>query len=440
MALRTTALAGPTEHARIRAGFRITPTRVPGQRWAAWFARISGGFGARCVASSGARGSSSSRLADIGAPSAATGACGMAAAMTMAMTMAVAIAMPMAARAEVQAPAKVQAPAQAQEPAQGQGQGQALGQGQTQAQGQAQASSQEWPLRPIKMLIPFPPGGVSDVMGRFWAQKLSAGLGTPVVVENRPGAGTTIAAGVVAKSPPDGYTLYFADVTTHAINATLYRSLPYKSDEDFTDIALVSAAPLVFVVPPQVPAQDLQQFIALAKSRPGYLNYASSGNGTILHLAGETLKQKAGIEMVHVPYKGSPEAVMATLSGQSSATFSALPPALPQIAGGKLRALGVTSTTPNAALPGVPPIAGTLPGFDMVLYSGILGPAGMPPEVVQRINAEVSKVLKEPETRKFYASVGADPVDLSPAAFTARMRELIAAMSTAVRQSGAVVN
>ncbi|ANN80238.1 hypothetical protein BAU07_04580 [Bordetella flabilis] len=308
------------------------------------------------------------------------------------------------------------------------------------ARAQAPAQAQEWPLRPIKMVIPFPPGGVSDVMGRFWAQKLSTGLGTPVVVENRPGAGTTIAAGVVAKSPPDGYTLYFADVTTHAINATLYRSLPYKSDEDFTDIALVSAAPLVLVVPPQVPAQDLQQFIALAKSRPGYLNYASSGNGTILHLAAETLKQKAGVEMVHVPYKGSSEAVMATLSGQSSATFAALPPALPQIASGKLRALGVTSTGPNAALPGVPPIAGTLPGFDVVLYSGILGPAGMPPEVVKRINAEVSKVLKEPETRKFYASVGADPVDLSPAAFTARMRELIAAMSTAVRQSGAVIN
>jgi tripartite-type tricarboxylate transporter receptor subunit TctC len=383
MALRWSALAGLTELARIRACSRITPARSPGRRRACFSARFF--------------------------------------MMALAFSMAAIVALA-AARAQAQSQAQSQAAAQAAAPA------------------QAPAQGQDWPQRPIKMLIPFPPGGVSDVMGRFWAQKLSTALGTPVVVENRPGAGTTIAAGVVAKSPPDGYTLYFADVTTHAINATLYRSLPYRSDEDFTDIALVSAAPLVFLVPPQVPAQDLSQFIALAKSRPGYLNYASSGNGTILHLAGETLKQKAGIEMVHVPYKGSPEAVMATLSGQSSATFSALPPALPQIASGKLRALGVTSTAPNAALPGVPPIAGTLPGFDMVLYSGILGPAGMPPEVVKRINAEVSKVLKEPDTQKFYASVGADPVDLSPGAFSARMRALIAAMSTAVRQSGAVVN
>jgi tripartite-type tricarboxylate transporter receptor subunit TctC len=300
--------------------------------------------------------------------------------------------------------------------------------------------AQDWPQRPIRMLIPFPPGGVSDVMGRFWAQKLSVGLGTPVVVENRPGAGTTIAAGVVAKSAPDGYTLYFADVTTHAINATLYQSLPFKCDTDFTDIALVAAAPLVFLVPPQVPAQDLSQFIALAKSRLGYLNYASSGNGTILHLAGETLKNRAGIDMVHVPYKGSPEAVMATLGGQSAATFSALPPALPQIVSGKLRALGVTSSTGNSALPGVPPIAATLPGFDMVLYSGILGPAGIPPHIVNRINAEVSKVLKDPETKTFYASIGAEPVDISPAAFTARMQELITTMGAAVRQSGASIN
>ncbi|OZI66811.1 Bug family tripartite tricarboxylate transporter substrate binding protein [Bordetella genomosp. 11] len=304
----------------------------------------------------------------------------------------------------------------------------------------APAAAQDWPNRPIRMLIPFPPGGVSDVMGRFWAQKLSEALKTSVVVENRPGAGTTIAAGIVAKAAPDGYTLYFADVTTHAINATLYKSLPFKSDKDFTDIALLAAAPLALVIPPDVPAANLQQFIALAKAKPGHLNYASSGNGTILHLAGETLKRMAGIDMVHVPYKGSSDAVMATLGGQASATFSALPPALPQIRTGKLRALGVTSTTSNETLPGVPPIATTLPGFDMVLYSGILGPAGMPPEIVDRINAAVSGVLKESGTRQFYDSVGADPVDISPAAFTARMTSLIAEMGTAVRDSGAVIN
>lgn len=301
-------------------------------------------------------------------------------------------------------------------------------------------AAQDWPQKPIRMLVPFPPGGVSDVMGRFWAQKLSAGLGTSVIVENRPGAGTTIAANIVAKAAPDGYTLYFADVTTHAINATLYRTLPYRSDKDFTDIALVASAPLVFLVPPDLPANSLAQFIELAKAKPGYMNYASSGAGTILHLAGETLKNKANINMVHVPYKGSSEAVMATLSGQSSATFSALPPALPQITAGKLKALGVTSLTPNSALPDVPPMAATLPGFDMVLYSGIMGPADMPKAVVDRINAEVSKVLKDPETKKFYASVGADPVDISPDAFTGKMSALTSAMGQAVRQSGASID
>jgi tripartite-type tricarboxylate transporter receptor subunit TctC len=304
----------------------------------------------------------------------------------------------------------------------------------------APATAQEWPNRPIRMLIPFPPGGVSDVMGRFWAQKLSDALKTSVVVENRPGAGTTIAASIVAKAPPDGYTLYFADVTTHAINATLYKNLPFKSDKDFTDISLLAAAPLAFVVGVDVPATNLKDFIALAKAKPGYLNYASSGNGTILHLAGETLKRMAGIDMVHVPYKGSSDAVVATLGGQAAATFSALPPALPQIQGGKLRALGVTSTVPNGALPDVPPIAATLPGFEMVLYSGIMGPAGMPPDIVKRINAAVSGILKEPETRRFYESVGADPVDMSPQAFTARMTSLIQEMGTAVHDSGAVIN
>jgi tripartite-type tricarboxylate transporter receptor subunit TctC len=300
--------------------------------------------------------------------------------------------------------------------------------------------AQQWPQKPIRMVIPFPPGGVSDVLGRFWGQKLGDALGTQIVVENKPGAGTTIAANGVAKSAPDGYTLYFADVTTHAINATLYQKLPYRSESDFTDIALVAAAPLVFVVPPEVPASNLAQFIQLAKSKPGAMNYASSGNGTILHLAGETLKSRAGIDLVHVPYKGSGEAVLATLSGQSSATFSALPPALPQIASGKLKALGVTSTVPNAALPDVPPIASMLPGFDIVLYSGIMGPAGLPKTIVDRINAEVSKVLKEPETKKFYSTVGADPVDISPAAFTDKLGELVKTMGQAVRASGASIN
>jgi tripartite-type tricarboxylate transporter receptor subunit TctC len=303
------------------------------------------------------------------------------------------------------------------------------------------ASAQNWPTeKAIRMVIPFTPGGVSDVLGRFWAKKLSTALGTPVVVENRPGAGTTIAASLVASAAPDGYTLYFTDVTTHAINATLYKKLPYKTDKDFTDIALVASAPLVFLVPTSLPVKTLPEFIALAKSKPGELNYGSSGNGTILHLAGETLKHRTGMNLVHVPYKGSSESIMGALGGQVSATFAPIPPALPQIKGGKLKALGVTSTTRNPALPDVPPIAETVPNFSIVLYSGILGPAGMPPGIVERINAEVSKAMKDADTKSLYATIGADPVDTSPAEFSQRFKALVEDMGQAVRQSGAVID
>lgn len=302
------------------------------------------------------------------------------------------------------------------------------------------AVADEWPSRTIRMVIPFAPGGVSDVMGRFWAQHLSEALKATIVVENRPGAGTTIAAGTVAKAAPDGYTLYFTDVTTHAINATLYRTLPFKSEEDFSYIAMVAATPLAFVVPSTVPATTMKEFIELAKSKPGALDYASSGTGTILHLAGETLKRMAGIDMVHVPYKGSAEAVTAALGGQVSATFSTLPPTLAQIKLGKLRALAVTSLKPNEVLPNVPPMADTLPGFNMVLYSGIMGPAGIPAEIVNRINATVATIMKDPATRKFYEGIGAEPVEMTPQAFATQMKKLIQEMGVAVKESGASVN
>lgn len=304
----------------------------------------------------------------------------------------------------------------------------------------APAAAEAWPSRTVRMVIPFAPGGVSDVMGRFWAQQLSEALKATIVVENRPGAGTTIAAGSVAKAAPDGYTLYFTDVTTHAINATLYRTLSFKSQEDFSYIAMVASTPLAFVVPSTVPATNMKEFIALAKSKPGALDYASSGTGTILHLAGETLKRMAGIDMVHVPYKGSAEAVAAALGGQVSATFSTLPPAIAQIKTGKLRALAVTSLKPNEALPNVPPMAETLPGFDIVLYSGIMGPAGIPADIVNRINAAVSTVMKDPATRKFYDNIGAEPVEMTPQQFATQMSTLIKDMGVAVRESGASVN
>lgn len=300
------------------------------------------------------------------------------------------------------------------------------------------ATAQAWPAKPIRMIIPFPPGGVSDVLGRFWAGKLSAELGEPIVVENKPGAGTTIAADVIAKSPPDGYAIYFTDVTTHAINATLYKKLPFDSVKDFTPIALVAASPLLFVVPASLPPNSLKEFIALAKRKQ--MNYASSGNGTILHLSGEMLKSMAGIELTHVPYKGSAPAVLATLAGQTSATFSTMPAALPHIKSGRLKALGVTSPQRNEAVPDVPTMKETLSGFEVMLYSGILGPAGLPEPIVGRLNHEVAKGMQDADTKKLYAEMGADRVAVSPEQFKRHLQTEITKLGKLVRASGATID
>jgi tripartite-type tricarboxylate transporter receptor subunit TctC len=302
----------------------------------------------------------------------------------------------------------------------------------------AHAGAQTWPTRPIRMIIPFPPGGVSDVLGRFWAAKLANALGQPIVAENRPGAGTTIAADVVAKAPADGYTIYFTDVTSHAINATLYKKLPYDSVEDFTTVALVAASPLLFVVPAALPVNSLKDFVDLAKGKQ--MNYASSGNGTILHLSGESLKSMAGIELTHVPYKGSGPAVLATLAGETSATFSTMPPALPHVKSGRMKALGVTSPMRNPAVPDVPTMKELLPGFEIMLYSGILGPAGLPQQVVERLNGEISKGLQAADTNKLYADMGADPVQMSPQQFKRHLQAEIEKLGKAVRASGARVD
>lgn len=302
----------------------------------------------------------------------------------------------------------------------------------------AQADAQSWPNKPIRMIIPFPPGGVSDVLGRFWANKFSISLGQPVVAENKPGAGTTIAADFIGRSPRDGYTIYFTDVTTHAINATLYKKLPFDSVKDFTPIALVAASPLLFVIPASVPANSLKEFIALARQKQ--MNYASSGNGTILHLSGEMLKSIAGIDLTHIPYKGSAPAVLATLAGETWATFSTTPAALPHVNSGKLKALGVTSPQRNAAVPNIPAMKETLPGFEVVLYSGILGPAGLPQPIVSRLNREVAKGVQAADTKKLYAEMGADPVSMSPEEFERHLQAEIVKLGKLVRASGATVD
>ncbi|HKB73819.1 MAG TPA: tripartite tricarboxylate transporter substrate binding protein [Burkholderiales bacterium] len=302
----------------------------------------------------------------------------------------------------------------------------------------ANAWAQAYPNKPIRLVVGFTPGGVSDVLARALSARLSQNFGQQVVVDNRPGAGTTIASEIVVKSAPDGYTLYFADATTHAINATLYRKLAYDSLRDFTYISLVASTPLLLVVDPALPAHSVAELIALAKSKSGQLNYASSGTGTIVHLAGEMLKTLAHVEMVHVPYKGSSPAVTAVMAGDVALLFSSMPAALPFAKSGKLRALAVTTPERVAAVQDVPTVAESgFPGFELVLYNGLVGPAGMQKGVVERVHDELAKVLALPDMKEFFAAQGATPITSTSEQFTAHMRAEVAKLGKAVKDSGA---
>ena len=302
----------------------------------------------------------------------------------------------------------------------------------------ASALAQSYPNKPIRLVVGFTPGGVSDVLARAMSAKLSQNLGQQVVVDNRPGAGTTIASEFIAKSAPDGYTLYFCDATTHAINASLYTKLPYDSVKDFAFISLVASTPLLLVVNAALPVKSVPELIALAKSRAGQLNYASSGNGTIVHLAGETFKTMAGIDLLHVPYKGSAPATVAVIAGDVAFIFSTMPAALPHVKSGKLRALAVTTPARVGAVQDIPTVAESgLAAFDLTLYSGVIGPAGMPREIVERMNGELAKVVNSPEIKEFFATQGATPMASSPEQFAEHMRADIVKLGKAVKASGA---
>jgi tripartite-type tricarboxylate transporter receptor subunit TctC len=305
---------------------------------------------------------------------------------------------------------------------------------------QAAGAQSDYPARPVRIVHGFTPGGISDVLGRTLGARLSTTLGQQVVVDPRSGAGTTIASEHVAKSPGDGYTLFLQDITTHAINASLYRRLPYDSVRDFTPITLIAATPLMLVMHPSVPAKSVKDLIALARARPGEIAYGSSGNGTIVHLAGEMLNSMAGIRLVHVPYKGSPQAVTGILSGEAAILFSTMPPALPMVAAGKLKALGVTTARRTSAAPDIPTMkeAG-LKDFELVLYSGMLGPRGVPQAIVDRLNTEFAKAVAAPEVQKVYERVGAVAMTNSPEAFAAHIQSEMAKLGKLVQLSGARV-
>ncbi len=299
----------------------------------------------------------------------------------------------------------------------------------------------DYPARAVRLVHGFTPGGISDVLARALGAKLTASLNQQVLVDPRPGAGTTIASELIAKSAADGYTLFLQDMTTHAINASLYRRLPYDSVRDFTPVTLIAASPLMLLVHPSLPVKSVKDLIALAKKRPDEISHGSSGNGTIVHLAAEMLKSMADIRMVHVPYKGSPQAVVGLLNGEVAVSFATLPPALPMVAAGKLRALGITTPQRSGVAPEVPTMkeAG-LKDFELVLYTGILAPRGTPRPVVDRLNAEFGKAVRLPDIQKVYSNVGAVPVTSTPGEFAAHINAEMAKLGKLVQLSGARVD
>jgi tripartite-type tricarboxylate transporter receptor subunit TctC len=300
--------------------------------------------------------------------------------------------------------------------------------------------AQPYPNKPIRMIVGFPPGGAVDMLARLLSNQLSASLGQQVLVDNRSGASSTIGAALAAKAPPDGYTLLMVS-GAHSVNPSLYKNLPYDTERDFTPISLVAATDYILVVHPSLPVKSVKELIAFARQRPGQINYASSGNGGLPHLSGELFKVMAGIEMRHIPYKGSAAVTTAVLAGEVPIMFSNLISTMPHVQAGKFRALGVTGMKRIPAAPTIPTIAEAgLPGFEVSGWYGLLGPAGMAPAVVSRLSVLTSKAMHAPEVLKVLAREGVDPVGSTPEAFAETIRQELIKWADVVRQSGAGVD
>ncbi len=287
----------------------------------------------------------------------------------------------------------------------------------------AQPALAAYPDKPITLIVPWAAGGTTDILARAIGQQLSLSMGQPVLVENRAGASGNIGAAQVAKARPDGYTLLIDTMTTLAVNPTLMGNLPFKGADDFTPIALIANVINTMVVNVSVPAKNVREFIAYAKANPGKLAYASSGNGSTNHLAAEMFKRAAGVEMLHVPYKGGAPAVADTVGNQTQVLFSAGTQTLPHVKTGKLQLLAVTEPQRSALLPDVPTVAESLPGYSMSVWYGAYGPAGMPRELVERINAELHKALSVPEVRARMDAMGVDLVKSTPEQLATTLRQ-----------------
>jgi tripartite-type tricarboxylate transporter receptor subunit TctC len=304
----------------------------------------------------------------------------------------------------------------------------------------ASVLAQGYPDKPLKLVVPFPPGGPTDIVGRLVAQKLAEGIGQPVVVENRPGAGGTVGSTAVARAPADGYTLLYGS-TTLAIAPSLYRDLAYDPRTAFAPISLVSRGPIIAAVNAQLPAKTLKDFIALAKSSPGRINYGSAGSGTPPHLAAELFKTVAGVDLVHVPYKGGGPAVSDLAGGQVQVIFEGLPTLLPHIKSGKVRALAITGAKRDPALPEVPTFAEAgLPGYDANFWNGLVAPAGTPAEVIARLNSVLVQALATPEVHAALVRLGLEAAGTTPQQFGDFIAAEIDKWARVVKASGAKID
>lgn len=299
------------------------------------------------------------------------------------------------------------------------------------------AEAQSYPARPIRLLVPYPPGGSFDIFARVVAQKLSVAFDRQVVVDNRGGASGIIAMDLGAHAAPDGYTLVFGGAGTLSIQPVMHAKLPYDPIKDFSPVSMVATAPHVLVTSPALPVRNVKDLIALAKDRPGQLNYASGGNGGPPHLAAELFKSMTGTDLVHVPYTGGAQATTGTVSGQVQVYFSSMASAIPLIKDGRLRALGVTSSKRTAAAPDVPTIAEAgVPGYELLVWFAVVAPDGTPRAAVARLNAEIAKAVAAPDARKRFLDLATDPAASTPAELGAFIRSELAKWGKLIKQLG----
>lgn len=299
-------------------------------------------------------------------------------------------------------------------------------------------AAQDYPTKPIRLVVPFTPGGSTDILARLIGIKLYESFGQQVIIDNRPGAGGNIGVDLVAKSAPDGYTLVMGHIGTFAVNPTLYTKLPYDPIKDFQPITLLAKIPNMLAVNPSLPAKSVKELIAMAKAKPGALNYGSGGNGSAAHLATEYFKLLAKVDIVHIPYRGTAPAVTDLIAGQVSMMITGVPPLLQQVKAGKLRALGVATAQRLALLPELPTIAEAgVPGYEATQWYGILVPAKTPPAIVAKLNAEIVKALQRPEVKERLAADAAVPVGNKPEEFGAYIKAEIARWRPVVKASGA---